>query len=279
MHTPRLIQTFLPDGTLEGVRIIEISESQIKAFVVPRIKLNNIKDRPEIRQPSLYLLISSGDNQLYIGESENFLHRIRTHDQGKDFWDVVVAIVSSTNSLEKSDVKYLESLAVEKAKATAAMEILNRTVPTRNNIHEFKLHSLQAILNDCALIAESLGYSIFATRQDEAQDDWYCATKKTNARSQFRGDKFVVMAGSVIDKTYAPSWAKDWPKSLAEREEIFSKYGKDLGDTVELTENVPFKSPNHAGSFLTGRSVNAWVTFKNAAGRTMDEVMRRGGGF
>lgn len=72
MDKPRLIQTYLLDGTLEGVRIIEISESPVKAFVIPRIKLNNIKGREELKQPSLYLLVNSGENQVYIGESENF---------------------------------------------------------------------------------------------------------------------------------------------------------------------------------------------------------------
>lgn len=83
---PRLIQTYLPDGTLEGAKIIELSGSSIKAFAVPRIKINQLKDRPELKQPAIYFLINSGDNQLYIGESENFFHRIKTHDQAKDFW-------------------------------------------------------------------------------------------------------------------------------------------------------------------------------------------------
>lgn len=273
---PRNIQTFLPDGTLEGIRIIELSESSIKAFVVPRIKLNDIKNRPEISQPALYLLLNSADNQVYIGESENFFHRIKNHDQSKDFWDTAIAIVSSTNSLEKSDVKYLESLAVEAAQATAAMEVLNKTIPVRNTVHEFKLHSLQAILADVALIAELLGFSLLSTKQDQDQDLWYCVAKKTNAKAQFRGDKFVVLAGSIIDKSYAPSWGKDWPKALAEREELLKKYCKDLGETAEVTENIPFRSPNHAGGFLTGRSLNAWLGFKNSEGKTMDEVIRKG---
>jgi len=276
MNKPRLIQTYLPDGTLEGIRVIEVSESNVKAFVVPRIKLSDIKNRPEINQPSLYLLINSGDNQVYIGESENFIHRIRNHDQAKPFWDLAVAIVSNTNSLEKSDVKYLESLAVEKAKSSAAMEVLNKTVPARNNVHEFKLHTLKAILDDTALVAEMLGFSVFAAKQDEQQDVWYCASKKGKARAQFRGDKFVVLAGSIIDKTVAPSWAKSWPKSKAERDDIFSKYGRDLGESIELTENVPFRSPNHAGGFITGRNINAWMTFKDSQGKTMDEIMRKG---
>ena len=272
---PRLIQTYLPDGTLEGLRVIELSESLVKAFVIPRIKLNTAKDREELRRPAIYLLINSGDNQVYIGESENFFHRVKTHDQDKDFWDIAVAIVSGTNSLEKSDVKYLESLAVEKAKATAAMDVLNKTVPVRNNVHEFKVHSLQVILDDVALIAESLGYSIFATKHDESADTWFCVTKLTNAKAQFRGDKFIVLSGSIIDKSCAPSWASDWPKSFAEREDIFRKQGKDLGDRIELVESVPFRSPNHAGGMVAGRSVNAWTTWKDADGKTMGEVMRR----
>lgn len=272
---PRNLQIFLPDGTLEGIRIVELSESNIKAFVIPRIKLSEIKGRPEVNQPALYLLISSDENQIYIGESENFYDRIKNHDQSKDFWDIAIAIVSNTNILEKSDVKYLESLAVERAKSSGAMTVLNKTIPARNNVHEFKVHSLLRFLDDTALIAELVGFSVFATKDEQEEDAWFCTTKLSSALAQFRGDQFIVLAGSVIDKSYAPSWVKDWPQALVEREELLKKYGKDLGDAVELLENVPFKSPNHAGGFVTGRSVNAWTTWKNADGKTMDEMMRK----
>ena len=256
--------------------MVELSESSIKAFVVPRIKLNDVKKRSEINQPSLYLLINSSDNQLYIGESENFYHRVKTHDQSKDFWDLAIAIVSNTNSLEKSDVKYLESLAVEKAQATAAMTVLNKTVPTRNNVHEFKVHTLEKMLDDTAMIAESLGFSIFTSKKDDETTVWHLASKKNSVRAEFRGDKFVILEGSVVDKSYAPSWGSYYPKSLAEREDIFAKYGQDNGDTVTLTSNVPFRSPNHAGGFVAGANVNAWITWKNKDSKTMDEVIRRG---
>ena len=277
MKTPRLLSTFLPDGSLEGIKVVELSESSIKAFVVPRIRLNDIKSRPEINQPSLYLLINSADNQLYIGESESFYHRVKNHDQSKDFWDLAIAIVSNTNSLEKSDVKYLESLAVEKAQTTAAMEVLNKTIPSRNNIHEFKVHTLEKVLDDTAMIAESLGFSIFASKKDEAEESiWYFAPKGSDAKAQFRGDRFVLLSGSVIDKSYAPSWAKAFPWALTERKELLRTNGKDLGDTVEVTNNIPTRSPNHAGGLVAGRSTNAWICWKNSDGKTMDEVMRKG---
>lgn len=277
MHEPRLLQSYLLDGSIEGVRIVELSESAIKAFVVPRIKLSEVKKRTEINQPSLYLLINSSDNQLYIGESENFYHRIKNHDQSKDFWDLAIAIVSNTNSLEKSDVKYLESMAVEKAQQTAAMEVLNKTIPTRNNVHEFKIHTLEKILEDTAMIAESLGFSIFASKKDDQEESiWYLTTKGKTTKAQFRGDKFVILSESVIDKSYAPSWGKAFPKALTEREDLFMSSGQDLGDSVEIISNIPTRSPNHAGGIVTGRNVNAWISWKNKDGKTMDEVMRKG---
>ncbi len=277
MSNPRLLQSYLLDGSIEGVRIIELSESSIKAFVIPRIRLNDIKAREEINWPALYMLINSGDNQLYIGESEKFYDRVKNHDQTKDFWDLAIAIVSKDNGLEKSDVKYLESLAVEKAKATAAMEVLNRTVPARNNVHEFKIHTLEGVLNDTSLIAESLGFSVFKSdNEDEEEQIWYLKSKKTRAKAEARGDKFVLLAGSIIDKTYAPSWEEAYPKSFAEREQVLRDNGIDQGDTVLIEKNVPLKSPNHAGGLISGANVNAWVTWKNAEGKTMDEIIRKG---
>lgn len=271
--SPRLIQTYLPDGTLEGPRIIELSDSSIKAFVIPRLQLGSVRNRSELAQPALYFLVSGDESLGYIGESENFMHRMRDHDQKKDFWDVVVAIVSTSNSLEKGDVKYLESLAVERAQA-GSMKIQNKTAPIKNNIHEFKVHTLNRVIDDAQLILTSLGYDILSPAQ-KSEDIWYCIFKKTIAKAQFRGDKFVLLEGSVIDKSCAPNLKVSQPQVIAEREDIFNKYGKNLGDTIELIENVAFKSPNHAGKFATGGSVNAWIIWKNRDGQTMDEVMRK----
>jgi hypothetical protein len=273
----RTIQTYLVDGNLEGVRIVEFIGGAIRALVIPRLKLNDAKKRPEINQPALYFLIDSGENQVYIGESDNFLHRIKTHDRQKSFWDTVVVVVSATNSFEKGDVKYLESTALIRAKNSAAMRILNKNEPVRNNVHEFKVQMLDDVLNDVALIVESLGFSLFTTKEDDQEAVWYCKSKNTNAKAVFRGGQFIVLAGSIIDKSHAKSWEEERLDSYLEREKVLREYGVDFGGVFELKDNIPFRSPNQAGQFLTGRSVNAWTTFKDATGRTMDEVVRKNG--
>lgn len=274
MSGPRLIQTYLLDGTLEGVRIIE-AESTVKAFVVPRLKLNNVKDRSELSWPALYFLISAEDNRAYIGESENFYNRIKNHDQNKPWWNVAVAIVSTTNDLEKSDIKYLESLAVERAQG-GSISIENKTAPVRNNIHEFKLHKLQKILDDTQLLLTSLGYNILSAPEQKFEQVWYCKSKKSDLRAVFKGDQFVILAGSIMDRDPGKGWSNYPAEQQASRESLIQIYGQDNLGTITFKDNVSFKSPNHAGKILLGRSTNAWTTWKNESGQTMDEVMRKG---
>jgi len=269
---PRLIQTFLINGTFEGPRIIDI-ESSVKAFVIPRLHLGSVKDREELLHPALYFLINSDDLKIYIGESENFYHRIKNHDQEKKWWDIAVAIVSTTNSLGKSEVKYLESLAVERAQG-GSMSVENKTLPTRNNVHEFKLHQLQHILDDTQLILTSIGYDALSV-PEKSEQIWYCKTKKTDARGVFRGDKFVILAGTKLDLAEAPSFSKFFPSDSIRRKDIINNKTAIQDDVATLNENISFRSPNDAGQIVTGRSINAWTTWKNEAGQTMDEVMRR----
>lgn len=274
MTQPRLIQTFLLDGTLEGVRIIDC-ESIIKAFVIPRLKLADVKERSELLQPALYFLVSLDDNRAYIGESENFYNRVKNHDQNKQWWDSAVAIVSTTNELEKGDVKYLESLAVERATG-GSMEIENKTAPIRNNIHEFKLHKLQKILDDSQLVLTSLGYDILSAPQQKNEEIWHLKTRKAYARGMYRGNQFIVLAGSSYKLDRSAKWAESFPKIDAMRQAITKEKAIVDGDIAILQENVAFRSVSLAAGFITGGFINGWISWKNESGHTMDEVMRKG---
>lgn len=274
MGEPRLIQTYLPDGSLEGVRIIELSESALKGFVVPRLKLNKVKSIQELAQPALYLLLSADGAQGYVGETRNFYQRVKNHDQAKTFWDVAIAFVSNTNTWEKGDVEYLEARIVELANETGSIEITNKTIPIRNKVHEFKLHSLGRIAEDIRQVTTMLGYNLLST--DKPEEIWYCNTKKTNAKAVFRGDQFVILAGSKIDSNVTSSFRESFPAAVEQRLKVFVEQGLILeNDTYILKENVTFRSPNIAGGFAAGRNVNAWTTWKNKKGETMDEVMRQ----
>lgn len=276
MTNARRIETFLLDGTLEGVRIVDV-ESTIQAFVIPRLALGQVKDRAEIRRPGLYFLISSDSNRAYIGETDGSYGRLVSHTKNKAWWDVAVLIVHITDDgLDKSDVKYLESLAIKQAR-DGSIKVENKTSPAPNTVRETRKHTLQNYTQDIQFILTFLGYDILTSiAKGQADTFWYCTSKKTHAKAMFKGDQFVILAGSRIDTSHTDTWAHSHPSALKQREEIFASRATIANGVATLTDNVTFRSPNTAGGFAVGRNVNAWVTWKNAAGQTMDEVMRRG---
>jgi len=271
---PRLLQTYLIDGTLEGIRIVDC-ESSIEAYVIPRLKISEAKNITDLEQPALYILLNSEDNKAYIGESESFYARAGQHLKSKDWWTLAVAIVSKTNDLEKGDVKYLESLAVERARGGSII-LENNTIPPRNNIHRFKLHKLQGIIDDTQLVLTSLGYDIFSSPEQKVEQIWFCNSKKSDLKAIFKGDKFILLAGSVMVREPGKGWVRYPDQEQSERLALVKAYGSEDEDVITFTDNISFKSPNHAGRILLGRSANAWTTWKSADGLTMDEVMRSG---
>ncbi len=274
-NQPRLLQTYLTDGTVEGIRVID-PEGDIEAYVIPRLKLGDAKNEPRLIQPALYILLNAEDNRAYIGESESFLARATQHLKNKDWWTLAVAIVAKNNDLEKGDVKYLESLAVERARG-GSTNVENGTIPPRNNIHKFKVHKLDRILDDAQLVLTTLGYDVLSSSGPNRQYEqiWYCQNKNSKASAVFKGDQFVLLAGSQIDISHSPVFEHNYPLALKRRQEIIATKADIAEGVATLHDNVAFTSPNQAVGFVMGRSANAWTSWKNSAGQTMDEVMRK----
>lgn len=278
-NEPMLIETFLIDGTLEGARIVDPAVSAVKAIVIPRLKINTVKNRKELTSPCLYFLTSKDEDEFYIGKSENFGNRVDSHIKKKDFWDTAIVFVSTGNKFNSTEIAYLESITINQAKsAENDITIKNSIDPNQYEVSEYKVPYLKKSLEDIKFILTYLGYSVFSSKTTDAPTDnglWYAKTKQTNATARYMGDKFIVLTGSLIDKSYAPSLEINFPEIISERNDIFNKYGIDRGSVIELTEDVSFRSPNHAGKFVTGGSVNAWHLWKNKVNQDMDEVVRK----
>ena len=104
MSKPKTITTFLVDGSPTGVKTVELSNWSGKAIVVPRVKLKDVKNRPEMQNTALYFLFGEdeqGNSLAYIGEAENLFNRIVNHDTNKDFWEFMIGFISKDNSLMK----------------------------------------------------------------------------------------------------------------------------------------------------------------------------------
>ena len=80
---------------------------QEKPYKIPRTYINQCADRIDLEYTGVYFLFGQNKEnserpQVYIGETENILVRLKQHLQDKDFWTECVAFINKDNNLNKS---------------------------------------------------------------------------------------------------------------------------------------------------------------------------------
>jgi len=169
MKRSKTIQIFLKDSDPNGIKIAELSVSTAKVYVIPRKDIDFVNTRQDLNTPALYMLFDDERTSVYIGECENFNHRIKSHEINKDFWEWAVVVVSSNGTLDKADVKFLESYAVMKAVEIGRFEVQNRTNPNKNRLHEFKQETILDFFDDVELLISTLGFNLFEPLKEDTE--------------------------------------------------------------------------------------------------------------
>ena len=267
----KTITTYLVDGNPKGIRTCFISNKICKAVVVPRAKLIEAKRRSELQQPALYILLSDSEDKIYIGETEDFLSRIKHHESNKSFWEEAVIFVSKDNDLTKSDVKYLEYLAIGQAQLTARYSIEeNKVSPKPTNLPEHQLACIEEFFEDVCMLSSFLGIPVFEKVKRQNRELFYCKGRGADATGFYSENGFTVLKGSKIPKNPTSSFS-----SKESRHEKISAFATTIKENlVEMNQDLTFKSPSAASSFCFGNSSNGWIAWINEKGLSLDEVYR-----
>lgn len=279
--TPKTIQIFLPGGDPRGIRVAEVTTRIVQAIEVPRPLLDQFLTMPESNQVGLYFLFSETEDgterRVYIGQTSDLASRLTTHNKQKDFWDRAVILVSRTNSLTQTHALYLEWHSIQTAKKAARFIIENGTGGT-------KPHTPAPLEADCLEILETahwllstLGFQLFdpvaGSKTSQPQEILYCQYSDSNGRGVYTEEGFVVLKGSKGRKVSVASFVgtTDEKARLALIEKGILK---EEGDHLVFTKDHLFKTPSGAAMALMGRTANGWITWKNEAGKTLDELKR-----
>ncbi len=133
----KTVTTYLVDGDPKGTRYAFISNKICQMFVVPRSNLDYLDKQKKLHKPAFYILIGEDEMakpQAYIGETENFRERVKDHDQKKTFWQKALIFVSKDADMTKTDVQYLEFLAVQQAKHINRYGLQETSRPRKSRI-------------------------------------------------------------------------------------------------------------------------------------------------
>jgi hypothetical protein len=274
----RVITTILLDDNPKGLRLIEIANWAGKAFVVPRSKLKELRSREDAKQPGLYILLGEGEERAsaYIGQSENVVERLLSHDSVRkdDEWNTAIVFVGQ---LDSTFIKYLESISLELAKKADRFDIFNSASPRENSLNEAQRIVANEYYERVKLITSLLGYSLFEVVSEAVvgNDAYYLKADGADARAQLLEDGSLnVLVGSLARIRETESFA-GWSRAARQK---FIEDGtfEDAGDGVSyrFTKDTVFSSPSAAAATVTGRPINGWDAWKDQVGKTLSQNVR-----
>jgi hypothetical protein len=280
MGTGTTIQVFLPDGNPRSLKIADITSRAVQTILIPRAKLDDAAQRPELKNVGIYFLVGAFDEDskpmLYVGEAEECLARLKQQNKTKDFWNTAIAVVSKTQHFTKTHIKFLESYCYSEAEKAGRFKLENASVPTKSYVPEPVEADLIDNFDTIKILVATLGYPIFdQIKKPQTKDILYCKGKDAKAEGEYTEDGLIVLTGSTanlhIVKSAAPYVSRYRDQFI--KDGILVKEEK----VYRFNENYIFPSPSTAADVILGGSANGWIVWKYKDGKTLDEVKRQDG--
>ena len=277
---PFSLRIFVADGDPDGLRLVERSNWVGKALMFPRALLPQVKQRPELSQTGVYLLLGPRDDgegeMLYVGEGDPIRPRLESHYAQKDFWTRAVCFVATPGQLNKAHVQYLESNLVRLAKAAKRLPLDNANHPAEPTLSEADQADMLVFLDNMLGMLPVLGVHAFEQAPapaGKAAVMLTCKGKGVAAIGFEASQGFVVKAGSQAVAETVPSMQQHVRGMYDKRQELIGNgVLARMGDVYQFAQDFPFSSPSTAAAVVLGRSANGRIEWKDAKGRTLKEL-------
>ncbi len=283
---PFSLRIFVADGDPDGLRVVERSNWIGKALVFPRALLPIIKQREELAQTGVYLLLGPREDgegeMLYIGEGDPVRPRLESHYAQKDFWNRAICFTAGANGqLNKAHVQFLEAALIQLAKAAKRLPLDNANQPAEPSLSEADRADMQVFLENVLGMLPVLGIHAFeqlaAAPAMAAQAGLVCKGKGIAAHGYEATQGFVVKAGSQAVGEAVPSMQQHVRGMFDLRKELIANGVLERkGEHYMFSQDYVFSSPSTASAVVLGRSSNGRVDWKDGQGRTLKDLQTQG---
>lgn len=270
----KIITACLVDNDPKGTLYAFINNTNCMMYVIPRSNLEYLKEQDDFQKPAFYILV--GENEIekpsaYIGETENFKERVKSHDNKKQFWNKAYVFVSKDSELTKADVQYLEYKAISEAKQAKTYVLdENKQTPKAPNLPLYKKDIANEFFENIKVLISFIGCDIFKVLQiNENIKIFYAKGQKYDAKGYYHSDGFTVLKGSIIAKDSVPSY-----KNKNKRDNIIEENTILENGNLVLKSDINFSSPSSAAIFCLGRNTNGWHKWKDKDGNTLEAIYR-----
>lgn len=272
----KTVTTYLFKSDPKGSRYYLISNRVCKMMVIPRNELSIVKEKDELKHPSFYILIGEDEDskpKAYIGQTENFVDRVKIHDNKKDFWNVALVFVSIAETLTKANVEYLEYKGINLAKKVNVFVLdENKQVPNMPTLPEYQRDTMEEFFDGCKFLISFVGLKLFESVNRKKEHLFFIHQKGINSVGVYNSNGLTVLKGSTIYEETAKKISQSMRRN---REKLIAEHTKKIKGKLTLIFDLSFNSPSGASLFCLGNSTNGWSFWKDKDGRTLDEIYRK----
>lgn len=270
MKKPYSIKIFVPDGDPNGLRTIEKSLWNGFGIVIPRVLLGSAKQRPEMSRAGVYILAgppeNSGLSSIYIGEGDPIGPRLCLHAARKPFWTSCFTFTSTSDSLNKVHVQFIEARLVSLAKSAKQCLLKNRNTPTLPSISAADAAEAEGFLQEMLLCFPLLGFAAFSGPEQATPLGELLILRGHGivAKGQETSGGFLVKAGSGAVQGETPTCHRYLRavRSVLQVNGVLTLKGGGL----VFSQDYLFSSPSNAAGTILGRSINGRLAWKTATG-------------
>ena len=168
--------------SLDGSRFIQVGNHTCQLYYLMREDIPFIVKDPcaPLDTPALYVLLNREMRKAYVGQTDSFAKRIAQHLIKKEFWNEVLAFVASDNSINTTEVLFLEALAFEKAKEAKSYDLSENTQsPKAHRISPLTKEKTQEFFKTVCALTHLIGCDIFIPQNSSIKR--VNAAKRSNA--------------------------------------------------------------------------------------------------
>ena len=265
----------------------EITTRTVRVFDVPRTLLTDFLRMREAAQVGLYFLFGSSEEAsdvCYIGQTGNVGSRLKQHTANKDYWERALVAVSLTNSWTDTHVGYMEWQAIDKADRADRFRLMNGNGASNRHTPAPLEADCNEYLDTISVLLTTLGFPAMEPIQKKDHDSAFELSTGTpthhlsfsrpgcEGKGTLTAEGLIVAAdsyGRLTESESCPTWIVNLRRKLAENGVIEFR-----NDRLVIVKDHLFNSPSAAAATLVGRSINGRTSWKNASGKTLDELER-----
>jgi len=266
---------FVPGDSPRSLKKITLFNWSGFAFLGTRTHKKQLEQRQELSGTGLYFLFSDpmdGIVKMYIGETDNFLERIKSHISNKEWWNHFI-VFQANDSLNKAHVRYLEQYFWSIAKQSPQIELDNSTGPGGANLSEEDKADLEIFKENILYVLEALNLGYFQTGEATprtAEEGQTYETNTLSGRDEMAymdkiEDTYILKAGSHLCLKAKPSFENNHGSYYAKWKELTNsdQVTKVDEEICKLNVDLEFTSPSVCAALVKARATNGLTAWRN----------------